>query len=582
MVLVSGTVEASPPDPPDPRVGSVLQERYHILSRIASGAMGIVYRGERVQLGRSVAVKFLHPWIASQQAFLTRFDTEARAMSRLSHPNCVSVIDFGVDGSPYLVMDFVTGHTLREALAGGRFPVARALHVVRQLLAGLAHAHAQGIVHRDLKPENIVLSEELGLVDHLRILDFGLAKLRDGPAMTAGLAVGTPSYMSPEQTGAEGAIDARTDLYAVGVLLFELLAGRKPFHSENVGELLLMHRERPAPLLRTAAPDGGFSAALEGVVEKALSKFADDRFQSATAFSDALAATPEGRGGMAARPATVPGVAVGASAPAPKAGLPKAGLLKAGLPGPAAGVRAVPVPGPADATIVESPSAIERIVGNLSEPATDPGAAPRAGAHDRKRAWLGVGIGAAAVAALLIGRGFGHDSVVGSTSTARTAETGSKAAAGGAGAARLEEPRRLLARGDWEQALDALARLRADAPDDAEVAYLIATTDLEHHRWSEGLAAAQVAVRKDPGLKADADLIRDAIAALAGDQNYERAQAFLRGLGAPATPFVKEAARHDPNPKIKERAAELLEGGGRSAFGWSSSRSSSSGSVFHR
>src|ERR1700690_561590 len=126
MVLGSRAVEASPPDPPDPRVGSVLQGRYRIMSRIASGAMGVVYRGERVQLQRPVAVKVLHPWIASQQAFLTRFDTAARAMRRLAPPNWVSGIDFGIDGSPYLVMDFVTGHTLREALAGGRFPVARA------------------------------------------------------------------------------------------------------------------------------------------------------------------------------------------------------------------------------------------------------------------------------------------------------------------------------------------------------------------------------------------------------------------------------------------------------------------------
>ena len=119
----------------------------------------------------------------------------------------------------------------------------RALRFTQQLLAGLAHAHAQGIVHRDLKPENLILSEEEGLKEHLRILDFGLAKLRDGPQMTAGMAVGTPSYMSPEQSGADGAIDARTDLYTVGILLFELFTGNKPFQSENIGELILMQRE---------------------------------------------------------------------------------------------------------------------------------------------------------------------------------------------------------------------------------------------------------------------------------------------------------------------------------------------------
>ena len=152
--------------------------------------MGVVYKGERVQLGRAVAVKFLHPWIAAQKTFLSRFENEAKAMSRLLHPHCVSVIDFGVEGSPYLVMDFVTGRTLRDLMLEGRMPAARAMRLAQQLLAGLAHAHEQGIVHRDLKPENLILSEEAGLKEHLRILDFGLAKLRDGPQMTAGMAVG--------------------------------------------------------------------------------------------------------------------------------------------------------------------------------------------------------------------------------------------------------------------------------------------------------------------------------------------------------------------------------------------------------
>src|SRR4051794_464597 len=148
IFCVAVTSPPPQPAPPDPRIGSVLQGRYRILSRIASGAMGVVYKGERVQLGRPVAVKFLHPWIAAQKTFISRFENEARAMSRLGHPNCVSVIDFGVEGAPYLVMDFVTGRTVREAMEGqGRQTPARALHIVRQLLAGLAHAHAQGVVH---------------------------------------------------------------------------------------------------------------------------------------------------------------------------------------------------------------------------------------------------------------------------------------------------------------------------------------------------------------------------------------------------------------------------------------------------
>src|SRR5262247_326942 len=283
------------PAPPDPRVGSTLQGRYRILAPIASGAMGVVYKGERVQLGRPVAVKFLHPWIAAQKAFLSRFENEAKAMSRLSHPNCVSVIDFGVEGSPYLVMDFVTGRTLRELMQEGRLPPARAMRLAQQLLAGLAHAHDQGIVHRDLKPENLILSDEAGLKEHLRILDFGLAKLRDGPQMTAGMAVGTPSYMSPEQSGAEGTIDARTDLYTVGIVLFEMLSGRKPFQSENVGEVILMQRESPPPKLRATVPEARYSADLEAVIDKSMSKLPEDRFQTASDLAAALGATPEGR-----------------------------------------------------------------------------------------------------------------------------------------------------------------------------------------------------------------------------------------------------------------------------------------------
>jgi hypothetical protein len=561
-------------------LGSVLQGRYRLDAILASGAMGVVYRGERLQLGRPVAVKFLHPWIATQKAFLGRFENEARAMSKLQHPNCVSVLDFGVDGTPYLVMDFVTGKTVRELLAGGRLEPGRALRVVRQLLAGLGYAHAQGIIHRDLKPENLILTDEPGLSDHLRILDFGLAKLRDGPAMTAGLAVGTPSYMSPEQTGADGAIDARTDLYAVGVLLFELLTGRKPFQSENVGELLLMHRELPPPLLRAAAPAAGLSAEIEGVVSKALSKFATDRFQSAAEFVTALDSTPEGRGGARpapARPAAGPTLARFGGAP-----LPTSPPAAAAAPS-------------ADATIVDSPSRIQRLVNSDAAAAPvggDPASTP-ATTRDRRGVWVGVALGAVAVAALLVGRAVRSDigaakpdssRVAGASASAKSATSShvaSPAAPAPAGnEERLAEARRLLARGDWEQARAALETLRAAAPDDAEAAYLLATIDLEHHRFAEGLAVAQVAARKNPALKSDPDLVKDVIQALGSDQSAERAESFLRGAGAPATPFIKDAARRDPNPKVRDRAASLLASEGHASHGWSSR--SSSGSVFHR
>src|SRR5262245_41915853 len=145
----------------DPRIGTILQGRYRILDAIAAGGMGVVYRGERVGLERIVAVKFLHGEVATQEQFRKRFEIEARAMSRLSHPHCVSVIDFGVVDVPYFVMDYVTGRPLGKLIEEGPIPIRRALHITRQLLAGLAHAHGQGIVHRAIKPEHLLLEEEL-------------------------------------------------------------------------------------------------------------------------------------------------------------------------------------------------------------------------------------------------------------------------------------------------------------------------------------------------------------------------------------------------------------------------------------
>jgi serine/threonine-protein kinase len=332
--------------------------------------MGVVYRGERVQLGRPVAVKFLHPWIAAQKAFLGRFENEAKAMSRLAHPHCVSVIDFGVDGGPYLVMDFVTGRTLRDVMAAGPLPVARVMKIAQQLLSGLAHAHAQGIVHRDLKPENLILTDEDGLQDHLRILDFGLAKLRDGPAMTAGLAVGTPSYMSPEQSGGPGTVDSRSDLYAVGVLLFEILAGRKPFQSENVGELIFMHRETPPPRLREVAPAAGYSPALEAAIDRTLAKMPEARFASASEFAAALAATPEGQGRTDPRPA------------------PR-------------------TPGPAKTT-VDTVSAVRRRLATDAPPGAPPGEA--ASPRQLRLVWIGCAFLLIVLVGLTIGRGLRHGS----------------------------------------------------------------------------------------------------------------------------------------------------------------------------
>jgi len=281
--------------PVDARIGTTLQGRYRILEALAQGGMGIVYRAERVGIERAVAIKFLHASIGEHKEYVQRFEREARAMSKLSHPHCVPVIDFGVHGdAPYIVMEFVSGRTLLDLIQLGPVPAPRAIHIVQQVLSGLAHAHGQGIVHRDVKPANIVLVEVTGTGDHARILDFGLAKLLDAPGVswsTAQTAVGTPSYMSPEQARGEEA-DARADQYAVGVMLYELLTGKKPFYGKDPFDLLKKHiHQLPPPLSQAGGPT--YSTQLEAVVRRTLAKQPGDRFASALELRAALAATPE-------------------------------------------------------------------------------------------------------------------------------------------------------------------------------------------------------------------------------------------------------------------------------------------------
>nr|HEX4317756.1 serine/threonine-protein kinase [Kofleriaceae bacterium] len=285
--------------PRDPRIGSVLHGRYRVLEVLAEGGMGIVYRGERVGLARPVAIKFLHAAHAHLAGARRRFEIEATAAGRMTHPNCAGVIDVGLDGdAPYLVMELVAGRTLREVMLDAPVAPARAVALGRQVLAGLAHAHARGVVHRDVKPENVVVAAD-PLGEHATLVDFGLAKVAGAsgsPALSLDMAIGTPSYMSPEQTLGLP-VDARSDVYAMGVLLFELLADRKPFAAATSFETMRLHREAPVPELAEVAPERGVPVELEAVVRGALAKDPAARYASAVelalAFDDALVAARE-------------------------------------------------------------------------------------------------------------------------------------------------------------------------------------------------------------------------------------------------------------------------------------------------
>jgi serine/threonine protein kinase len=278
----------------DKFVGKTLPGGYHILDLISVGGMGRVYRAEQSALGRTVAVKIIHPHLLSDDNSALRFITEARAASQLNHPNSIAVFDFGRtdDGQPYLVMEFLRGKDLaRVNYEEGPLAFARIVDVLRQTLAALSEAHDLGIVHRDLKPENIILEPLRRGGDFVKVVDFGLAKLRadaQGPSVTSpGIVCGTPDYMAPEQ-GRGDPIDGRSDLYAMGVILFQLLTGRLPFEADSPTQVVMMHMTIPVPDPRQVAPERNIPDPLVQVVNKALAKDAKKRYQDAIELSDAL------------------------------------------------------------------------------------------------------------------------------------------------------------------------------------------------------------------------------------------------------------------------------------------------------
>ncbi len=282
----------------DPLIGRTLPGGYRVTHLVGVGGMGRVYCAEQVALGRTVAVKVVHPNLADEEVTAARFLNEARAASRLSHPHSVAIFDFGRtdDGRPYIVMEYLRGRDLARIVHDeGLLPLARTVDVLRQTLAALEEAHALGVVHRDLKPDNIVLEPLRSGLDFVKVVDFGLAKILEGDASSKtkgaltrpGLVCGTPEYMSPEQSRGDP-LDGRSDLYSVGVILFELLSGRIPFVADSATKTLLMHLTEPAPDPRSVAPDRGIPAPFAQLTLRALEKSCDERFQGAREFADAL------------------------------------------------------------------------------------------------------------------------------------------------------------------------------------------------------------------------------------------------------------------------------------------------------
>lgn len=271
----------------DPMLGRTIAGRYEVLGMLGKGGMGAVYKARQPAVQRLIALKVLLKEFAENETIIKRFHQEALAASRLTHPNTISVYDFGQteDNILYMAMELLRGESLARALArGGAMAPKRAIHVMRQCCKSLAEAHKAGIIHRDLKPDNIFLTEIEGERDFVKVLDFGVAKLKEyegkeGTLTQAGMIFGTPKYMSPEQARS-GDLDPRSDVYALGVMLYEMLMGKPPFVGDNPLSILIAHVNEMPPRFQAFNASIKVPEPMERVVLKALSKAREERHQS--------------------------------------------------------------------------------------------------------------------------------------------------------------------------------------------------------------------------------------------------------------------------------------------------------------
>jgi serine/threonine-protein kinase len=325
--------------PQDPFIGrDILNGQFQILQKIGSGGMGSVYKALQPAMNRMVAVKILHPKLANRKDLVSRFRREARAMSHLTHPNTVKVYLYGEleDGSLYIVMEYLEGKNLNQTVRSeGPMPIERALPILIQASNALEEAHRAGIIHRDLKPENIFLSQQGGMKDYAKVLDFGLAKvtereMRPGSVILTqeGMVFGTPEFMSPEQ--AQGKVlTPASDIYSLAIILYEVLTGKLPFDAKNPMEYIQLHvTTKPKPI-NERIEGKTFPPLLWSVLDRALAKRSTDRHASGGEFAHALQAVLNGlhevppyQDGQAVRPQMGPPPNPPSHGPGPLAGTP--------------------------------------------------------------------------------------------------------------------------------------------------------------------------------------------------------------------------------------------------------------------
>jgi hypothetical protein len=511
---------------PESLLGLVLDGRYELAAHLATGGMGAVFRARHVHLRKDVAVKVLRPDLSSSPDLVERFRREAEIASALEHDNIVRVTDFGrtPDGWLFLVMELLCGESLFDRIRrDGSLSPEEAVPILWQVCAGLEAAHALGVVHRDLKPENVFLARTASGREVTKLLDFGIAKIADptsGTSTQAGVVVGTPEYLAPEQA-LGGEVDARADLYAVGLIAWRVLGGRHPFKADEPRALLMMQATRPVPPLTDPRPDLGAYPALVAAVARACAKEPDERHPSAGALRDDLGGSLGP--GFVLPPNATPSPAISLSATSPARALDPVGVAdtRAALPP----FRAAPI---ASTLSLEA----ARLAGRtraLSESAARRARAAvrKLGAHPRAAAAAAV----AAVLALTLAFALGW-------SRGRTAA----------------EARSLLGDGRPGAALALLDRALAERPQDGELLLLRARA--LHLTGADAAALSAFAAARARG-SLDDPARADLVAALAADRaTADRAHRLLLEEGEAAVPAVLRAAR-DGSPSQRLRALHL-------------------------
>jgi serine/threonine-protein kinase len=516
-------------------VGQVLSERYRIDAVLGEGGMGAVYRAEHLLMHKRVAIKVLHPEMTRMPEVVQRFEREAMAAANIDHPHVAAAYDFGklASGAFFLVLEYVEGKALRDVIADeGGLSVDRAVYITRQVLQALSRAHGMGIVHRDLKPENVMLVERDGDPDFVKVLDFGIAKVpvtemskgkTTGAALTQlGMVYGTPEYMAPEQALGQD-VDLRADLYALGVLLFEMLTGKRPFDAANPVQILGMVVSLPVPSFATVCPERKIPTGIEDVTRKLLAKLADDRYPDARSAIQALDA---------------------AHAPTPL------GLTGERLPSSALlGGRGSLVAAPA--------------LDNSGSLSTGAPLAP-ATAEARKKKLLvlvlGLGLGLIMLLALVLLQRGGSDAKL-------VTPPGPSASASAAVSAVEPAPDPTAAPGDAEiqaaagKGIEALEALKARAPRDPKVLRALARAQSDKPLHEAALATLGELFAIDASAALDRSLqacvVLAAQAAPTQNAAFDLIEAKM-GPGGPDTLYALQIDPRSTNPKLQKRAKDLF------------------------